>query len=147
RFAATVSLVVLNRSRERVQQDLVSSITTGEDLLTQKPKSEAEVPDFRRAYLSWEARTEAILENSFKVSGFLTSSPKSEFTGTAVSLLDLKIASTTIPWERVSEVVTDIEEKLRVLESIENRLDIYNEIREEKSTRKPSHNAPIFLVH
>jgi len=130
-----------------VQQDLASAMATGQELLAQKPISEAEVPDFRRAYLAWEARTEAILENSFKVSGFLTSSPKGEFTGTAVSLLDLKIDSTTIPWGRVPEVVTDIEEKLRVLESIQGRLDIYNEISEERSARKPSQDAPIFLVH
>ena len=69
----------------------------------------------------------ALLENGFKVSGFLNTSPKDEFTGTAVSLLDLKIASTTIPWERLPEVIADIREKIRVLGAVEERLDVYVE--------------------
>ncbi|MCG7323432.1 nucleotide-binding protein [Arsenicicoccus bolidensis] len=126
---------------------LAAARADGESLLANAPKDESEVAGFRERYLSWEARTSAVLENSFKVSGFLTTSPKDEFTGTAVSLLDLKIASTIIPWERLPEVVRDIREKVRVLGAIQDRLDVYTQTPTSRIPRVPSADAPIFLVH
>lgn len=139
--------VELARPATEMRSAISHARQVGEEILGSAPTDENHVSDFRDKYLSWEARTAAVLENGFKVSGFLTSSPKDEFTGTAVSLLDLKIASTTIPWERVPEVIADIREKLRVLGAIEDRLDVYAEGSLSPTPLDTPVDAPIFLVH
>ncbi len=142
-----MTAVQLARPVVDLQAALAEARTAGEAILEARPKDRSEVADFRNRYLSWEGRTAAVLENGFKVSGFLTTSPKDEFTGTAVSLLDLKIASTTIPWERLPEVIADIREKLRVLGAIEDRLDVYAESAVPRKGDGTAPDAPIFLVH
>lgn len=139
--------VELTRPAEELRISLAAAKADGEAILKSTPHERNGIPVFRNRYLSWEGKTSAILENGFKVSGVLTTSPKSEFTGTAVALLDLKIASTTIPWERLPEVVADIKEKLRVLTAIEDRLDVYDPVQKRPSSTGPSADAPIFLVH
>lgn len=140
--------VELSRPLSTVRQQIVEAISAGEELLRAQPKSAIELTNFRENYLAWESRTSAILENSFKVSGFLTSNPKQEFSATAVSLLDLKLTSTRLPPERLSEVVTDIQEKVRVLRSVDSRLDVYLPVDTGKPERSnPAKDAPIFLVH
>jgi Predicted nucleotide-binding protein containing TIR-like domain len=140
--------VELSRPLSTVRQQIVEAISAGEELLRAQPKSAIELTNFRENYLAWESRTSAILENSFKVSGFLTSNPKQEFSATAVSLLDLKLTSTRLPPERLSEVVTDIQEKVRVLRSVDSRLDVYLPVETGKPERSnPAKDAPIFLVH
>src|SRR5665647_2254387 len=59
----------------------------------------------------------------------------------------LKIASTTIPWERLPEVLADIQEKLRVLRAVEDRLDVYAATETRPVPHSTSPTAPIFLVH
>lgn len=130
-----------------VRAALAVATEAGEQMLLAAPIDREGVRAFRERYLSWEGKTSAVLENSFKVSGFLTTSPKDEFNGTAVSLLDLKISSTTIPRERLPEVLSDIEEKLRVLRAIEDRLDVYAPEDTRARPRTQSASAPIFLVH
>lgn len=142
-----MSTVELSRPAADLRAAIAAARTAGESIIEAEPNSQDEVARFRSLYLSWESKTAAVLENGFKVSGFLTSSPKDEFTGTAASLLDLKVASTTIPWERLPEVIADIREKIRVLGAIEDRLDVYAESAPaSRSTGLPA-DAPIFLVH
>jgi hypothetical protein len=119
----------------------------GTILLENEPEDTTGLARFREQYLSWESRTSAVLEASFKVSSFMTISPKAEFTGTAISLLDLKIAATTIPLERLPEVLTDIREKIRVLKSIDGRLDVYEVSVSAPVGHTVTVDAPIFLVH
>lgn len=139
--------VELNRSATQVRSDLEAATAAGQALLEAPPSGQAGLADFREQYLSWESRTSAVLEASFKVSGFMTSSPKDEFNGTAISLLDLKISATTIPYERLPEVLTDIREKIRVLRSIGHRLDVYETETVSASQANSPQDAPIFLVH
>jgi len=142
-----MSTVKLARPASELKAALSKARAAGEALLDAEPSDQGQVANFRSVYLSWEGRTAAILENGFKVSGFLTTSPKDEFTGTAVSLLDLKIASTTIPWERLPEVIADIREKIRVLRAVEDRLDVYADSASAPKDEDPAGDAPIFLVH
>ena len=139
--------VELARPAAKLRVALAEAQRVGEELLASPPANPDAVRIFRELYLSWEGKTSAVLENGFKVSGFLTTSPKDEFTGTAVSLLDLKIASTTIPWERLPEVLADIQEKLRVLRAVEDRLDVYAATETRPVPHSTSPTAPIFLVH
>lgn len=139
--------VALNRPAARVRSELEAAAAAGQTLLESPPGDQTGLADFRERYLSWESRTAAVLEASFKVSGFMTSSPKDEFNGTAVSLLDLKISATTIPYERMPEVLTDIREKIRVLRSIRDRLDVYETAAAATTHSDSPQDAPIFLVH
>lgn len=119
--------VRLTRPQEEVRKAIDAAEAEGHLLLDSVPNDPALIPRFRQQYLAWESKTAAVLENAFDSSGFLSSSPKDEFNGTAVSLLDLKISATTIPAERLPEVVSDIREKVRVLESIRDRLAVYTQ--------------------
>ena len=139
--------VELSRPASELRIQLAAAKADGEAVLNATPKESGGLAVFRSRYLSWESKTSAVLENGFKVSGILTSSPKGEFTATAAALLDLKVASTTIPWDRLPEVVTDIKEKIRVLDSIEDRLDVYQYTPMTPSPSQPAADAPIFLVH
>ena len=139
--------VELSRPASELRIQLAAAKADGEAILNATPKESGGLAVFRSRYLSWESKTSAVLENGFKVSGILTSSPKGEFTATAAALLDLKVASTTIPWDRLPEVVTDIKEKIRVLDSIEDRLDVYQYTPMTPSPSQPAADAPIFLVH
>lgn len=141
--------VELTRPAERVRADLESARRSGQELLETLPASPNKLAEFRERYLAWESKTAAVLESSFSVSGFLTSSPRDEFNSTAISLLDLKISSTTIPFDRLPEVENDVREKLRVIRSIDDRLDVYVEPTAMSHSQRPptSGDAPIFLVH
>lgn len=139
--------VELSRPASELRIQLAAAKADGEAILNATPKESGGLAVFRSRYLSWESKTSAVLENGFKVSGTLTPSPKGEFTATAAALLDLKVASTTIPWDRLPEVVTDIREKIRVLDSIEDRLDVYQYTLMTPSPSQPAADAPIFLVH
>lgn len=130
-----------------VRATLDAAKEAGARLLASVPNDAEEIPRFREQYLAWESRTAAILENAFDASGFMTTSPKDEFNGTSISLLDLKISATTIPMERLPEVATDIREKIRVLGSIDDRLDVYSQFRSSTAATPVTSDAPIFLVH
>ena len=132
----------------QVRKTIEDARQEGEALLDSAPKDSIGLAGFRERYLSWENKTCAALEASFKASGFMATSPKSEFNGTAISLLDLKISATTIPLERLPEVLTDIREKVRVLQSIAERIDIYDAPKTTDSVKQiTAVDAPIFLVH
>lgn len=140
--------VELTRPADRVRQQIVEAVAAGEEILREAPQDGTGLSRFRDEYLAWESHTAAMLDADFKVSGFLTQGPRGEFNATAVSLLDLKISATTIPFERLPEVLTDIREKLRVLRSLDSRLDLYEPfVAGAPEARPPGPDAPIFLVH
>ncbi len=139
--------VRLDRPKEDVAHLIGEAVADGERLLADAPRDEASIAQFRERYLGWEKKTEAVLDSSFDVSGFMTPSPKSEFLGTAMSLLDLKIPGTPIPLGRVPEVEGDIREKLRVLRSVAERLDLFTPPQPSRAPQPLSPSAPIFLVH
>ena len=139
--------VALARPVAYVRKQIDNARQEGATLLESAPNDSSGLVDFRERYLSWESRTIAILEASFKISGFMTTSPKDEFNATAVSLLDLKLAGTIIPFERLPEVLTDIREKIRVLKSIDERLDVYEVPTIASASQVGTGDAPIFLVH
>lgn len=143
-----MAAVELARPATQVRKQIEDARRAGVALLETAPEDTTGLAAFREQYLSWESRTAAVLEASFKVSGFMTTSPKDEFNGTAISLLDLKIAATTtIPLERLPEVLADIREKIRVLKSIDERLDVYEAPTTVPAVHPIAVDAPIFLVH
>jgi predicted nucleotide-binding protein len=139
--------VELARPAAQVRKQIEDARQEGTTLLESAPEDATGLASFRERYLSWESRTSAVLETGFKVSGFMTTSPKDDFNGTAISLLDLKLAGSMIPLERLPEVLTDIREKIRVLKSIDERLDVYESATTVPAAHTAASDAPIFLVH
>ena len=139
--------VELKRPIDEIRALIGEAQSAGETLLASAPAQDDAIATFREQYLAWEARTSALLESSFATSGFMTTSPKDEFVGTAVSLLDLKISGTPIPLGRVPEVLSDVREKQRVLRSVVDRLELYLPLQGGGSANRVADDAPIFLVH
>lgn len=142
-----MAVVELARPESQVREFIDTARAEGERLADFNPDTGSSLIEFRTAYLAWESKTATALETSFRVSGFMSTSPRDEFMGTALSLLDLKISSTTIPRDRVPEVVRDVREKLRVLTSIADRLSLYVAPLAAPEGPNDDPNAPIFLVH
>lgn len=142
--------VKLRQPAAAVAAQIAEAIQAAEAVQEIPTDTDSEIAVFRGAYLSWEARTQTVLQTAFEASGFMTSAPADEFNAASVGLLDLKIASTVIPKERVREVRADISERIRVLTSIRDRLDVYELVNAGPAARQrggPSGEGPIFLVH
>lgn len=112
-----------------------------------KTESDVDMTLFRERYLAWTSKTVTVLNSCFETKGVLASSPADEFERTAISLLDLKLVSTTIPRNRLTEVRTDIREKTRVLSSLLERLPYFPQSSEAANHVHPTPDGPIFLVH
>lgn len=125
------------------------ALTTATALLELSSRTEADLAEFRTQYLSWTERTEAVLESCFETHGAFTSGPSDEFRRVGLGLLDLRISNTSVPAERVNEVQRDIQEKSRILRSIQSRLDVYAWSHRSSPSALPvsSKDESIFLIH
>lgn len=143
-----MGIVTLRRSRQETDRLVAEAIQAGREVDALPTETSEEVRRFRDRYLAWESRTEAVLQSSFNASGFLTNSPADDFNAASLRLLDLKVSATVIPLERVPEVHGVIAERLRVLVSVRERLDLY-ESAEDALPPASSGESPgvIFLVH
>lgn len=143
-----MGIVTLRKSRHEIDRLLSEAIQAGEQVDALPTDTTEEVRQFRDRYLAWESRAEAILQSSFSASGFLTSSPADDFNAASLRLLDLKVSATVIPLERVPEVRGVIAERIRVLASVSERLDVYEsaeDVLPPASSGEP--DGSIFLVH
>lgn len=137
--------VALAKPLVEVAEAIDDLMAIGEALLEQVPldTTPESLDAFRASYLTWDERSGTALQACFRVEGFLTANPVSEFKAVGITLLDLKLTKTSLPAERLPEVVSDVREKIRILHSIRNRLDLW----------APAPAAPrsigrsIFLVH
>lgn len=122
-----------------------SQIEKGRVIQSLSRKSSDEVQEYQDKYFSWSEYTSALLNNSFEVKGAMTLSPANEFGAPDVDTLDLKFGPPkTAQFVNVA-VTSALEKKLRVLESIHGRLEIWAE-----STAPVDRQAmgdAIFLVH
>lgn len=139
--------VELTRPEAQVKQYLLNARTESQALLDMSLDTASDVTFFRERYLAWTNKTIAMLDASYRTNGLLTSSPADEFSRTALSMLDLHIASTTIPRGRLPEVLIDVREKMRVLSSLSERLPFLTNVNEPSERPASSSDGPIFLVH
>lgn len=139
--------VELKRGQHAVEHLIDREIQSGEELLASTRPEVDDVMLFRAQYLEWSSRASATLETSFATTGFMTTSPKDEFTATAVSLLDLQLSTAAWTPERVPEVVGDVKEKIRVLRAVRGRLDLYVPMVAQVPKQQIADDTPIFLVH
>lgn len=140
-----MSSIELVQPAEKIRKNLDEARREGQRLL--EARLQEDLIEFRERYLTWERRTIAVLDAGFRSTGLMTTSPKDEFTGTTVSLWDLKVSMTVIPRDRLPEVMEDIREKIRVLQAVHEQLDICDGPSIATEMLSPSDTAPIFLVY
>jgi predicted nucleotide-binding protein len=104
-----------------------------------------EVEQFQASFFNWNEYTSTLLENSFDVKGAFTSSPKDEFTLSDIDILDIKIGASKTAQYVNATITSTLAKKLRILQSIRDRLDIWHET-PSPAARQTSGDA-IFLVH
>lgn len=143
-----MSSTSLKRDRDDIQRSLDAAITEGVNIIESGSAADNDTPAFKRLYDRWEKRTAALLTASFNPKGITADNPRSEFQGTSISLLDLRMPGAKIPPERLPDFVADVEAKVEVLNSVKDRLEFYNEENgSTKLTNEQSSDGPIFVVH
>jgi predicted nucleotide-binding protein len=104
-----------------------------------------EIDDFQAKYYGWSEYTATLLQNSFETKGAMTLSPENEFGAPDIDIFDIRFGAPKSA-EYVSSAITAVlEKKLRILESIRGRLEIWAEA-PAPVDRNISGDA-IFLVH
>lgn len=143
-----MSSTSLRRDRDYIQRSLDEAIAEGIRVSQSDAASSSDAPAFKKLYDRWEKRTAALLSASFNPKGFTADNPRSEFQGTSISLLDLRMPGAKIPAERLPEFIADIEAKTEVLNSIKDRLEFYAEENGAGNLAgEQSFDGPIFVVH
>jgi hypothetical protein len=104
-----------------------------------------EVEEFRVRFFGWNEYTSALLESSFEVKGAFTASPKGEFTLTDIDILDIKLGARKTAQYVDVMLTSALGKKLRVLESIRERLEIWHDV--PPPTERQAPGDAIFLVH
>lgn len=143
-----MSSTSLKRDRDDIQRSLDEAIAEGSNIIDSESATAKDAPAFKKLYDRWEKRTATLLAASFNPKGITADNPRSEFQGTSISLLDLRMPGAKIPPELLPDFIADIEAKVEVLSSIKDRLEFYAE---ENGPEKPisakSFGGPIFVVH
>jgi predicted nucleotide-binding protein len=131
-----------------LETKLLRQAETAEILLQLPRTSPIEVQQFKQRYFEWDDFNSALLEASFDSSGWMTTTPASDYHAVGAAVLDIKLnrATSDIPADRMSAVLNDIEAKRGVLRSIAQRLDVYP--RSDKTqAATPATGTAIFVVH
>ena len=142
--------VLLTRLGEDVRKMIDELLIRASDVLKMPRQTDIEIADFRVAYLDWDEFAATTLKTSFKTTGAMTSGPTEDFRAVGISLLDLRLTGTPIPFERLGEVERDVREKCRVLTSVQQRLSLYEVLPREETglVKRPGEaSSSIFLVH
>lgn len=143
-----MSSTSLNRDRDEIQKRLDAAIAEGANVIESGPVAASNTPAFKRLYDRWEKKTAALLAASFNPKGITADNPRSEFEGTSISLLDLRMPGAKIPSERLPDIIADVEAKTEVLNSVKDRLEFYDEETGSRNlTNEQSLDGPIFIVH
>ncbi|MEV6831221.1 nucleotide-binding protein [Amycolatopsis sp. NPDC051102] len=139
--------LVANPAEFRAQ--LERQQVAGKELLELPVGSSEELDNFKQAYFEWDDLNVALLEASFESSGWMTTTPVSDYRGTGMPVLDVKVsrASSGIAPDRLPAVIEDIKAKCGVLRSIHNRVDVYPRNREVHPEEIPASGQAIFIVH
>ncbi|MER5864635.1 nucleotide-binding protein [Kitasatospora sp. NPDC002040] len=137
--------VALIGSHEVLSKKIDVQLVKGRALLDLPRASVAEVETFQSSFFTWNEYTQTLLTMSFKVEGALTSAPPGEFIALDLGVFDVKYGTAKTAEAVRSSVLATLEKKLRVLESINDRLEIWVEA----APPVPRHVSgdAIFLVH
>ncbi len=110
------------------------------------PKQMAdEVEVFQAKFFSWSEYTSTLLESSFEVKGAMTLSPRNEFGASDIDIFDIKMGNVATAQYVSAAITSNLTKKLRVLESIRARLEIWHET--PVPAQLQASGDAIFLVH
>jgi predicted nucleotide-binding protein len=130
---------------EAITEKIDALIKDGRELQLLPANSISEIEALRDMFFTWGEYTSTLLQNSFEVKGVLTLSPNNEFTASDIDIIDLKFGAPKTPEHIRMAVTSTLDKKLRVLESIRGRLNIWAQT-PTPIAREISGEA-IFLVH
>jgi predicted nucleotide-binding protein len=131
-----------------LEQKLRQQDDAGEVLRNLPRNTLDEVQVFKQRYFEWDDFNVALLESSFDSSGWMTTTPVSDYRGVGAVVIDIQLsrATTGIPPERMAAVLSDIDAKRGVLRSIAQRLDVYPKGDSREASALATGTA-IFVVH
>jgi predicted nucleotide-binding protein len=122
-----------------------AQLEKGKEILTLPRATVDQVQEFQDRFFTWSEYTSTLLENSFEVKGVMTFSPKNEFGASDIDILDIKTGAPKTSQYVSAVVSSNLAKKIRVLESIGKRLEIWHET--PLPAEMQATGEAIFLVH
>ncbi|TWP45972.1 hypothetical protein FKR81_37765 [Lentzea tibetensis] len=142
--------VTLAVSSEDLEPKLLGREEIGQALLDLPRTTQSEIETFKQQYFEWDDFNVALLEASFKSSGWMTTTPVSDYRSVGAQIIDIRLTKAVpgIPADRIDAVLNDIRAKCGVLRSIANRLEVYpRDDSDGQSESLASSGSAIFIVH
>lgn len=137
--------VRLTVSVDVMTKKIDTQLEKGKEIQTLPRTTPDEVEVFQARFLSWDEYTSTLLDSSFDVKGAMTLSPRNEFGVSDIDLVNIKIGVPTTAQHVSATLSSLLTKKLRVLESIRERLDIWYET--PVPAKLQASGEAIFLVH
>ena len=122
-----------------------AQLKRGREIQALRRTSVDEIEQFQAQFFNWNEYTSSLLESSFDVKGAMTMAPKNEFGVSDIDIFDLTIGVKKTAESVDTAVTSTLNKKLRVLESIRDRLEIWHEVPSPIERQKTG--DAIFLVH
>ncbi|QXJ22790.1 nucleotide-binding protein [Actinomadura graeca] len=137
--------VRLKVNLEKFRNQIQSQKLKGTQILTAVHEGRDNITPARNKFLTWDEFNTTLLKNAFEVHGSLTISPENEYGQHDLDILNLKFGTPSEDAEVAELLKRIIEEKLRTLDSINDRVELWAEVSPEPSLA--SGGNEIFLVH
>jgi len=122
-----------------------AQLEKGNEIQSLPKETVDEIEEFQAKFFSWSEYTSTLLENSFDVKGAMTLSPQNEFGASDIDILDIKMGAPKTAQYVSATITSNLTKKLRVLESIRGRLEIWHEA--PLPAQLQVSGDAIFLVH
>lgn len=126
-------------------QKIDTQTEKGEEIQALPRNTAAEVSILQARFFSWDEYTSTLLENSFDIKGAVTLSPRNEFGASDIDIFDIKMGVPKTVQYVSATISSLLTKKLRVLESIRERLEIWHEA--PLPAKMLASGEAIFLVH
>jgi predicted nucleotide-binding protein len=132
-------------SIDAMAQKIHTQIEKGKEIQASPKDAPDEIEAFQARFFSWSEYTSTLLDNSFDVKGAMTLSPQSEFSASDIDIFDIKMGAPKTAQYVSAAITSNLSKKLRVLESIRGRLEIWHEAAPPAPLQ--ASGEAIFLVH
>ncbi|WP_159024771.1 TIR domain-containing protein [Streptomyces sp. CB02613] len=140
-----MGIVRLVGAVDTMREKILTQITRGQELESLPKAAIVEVEKFKDEFFSWNEFTSTLLKNGFDVTGTMTLEPANEFGASDIEIFDIKFGTPKTAEYTKAAISKVIKEKLRVLRSIDQRLEIW--AGSGSPTIKQDAGEAIFLVH
>ncbi len=130
---------------DAMREKISKQITRGKELEDLPKGTVTEVEEFKDEFFTWNEFTSTLLKNGFEATGTMTLEPANEFGAPDINIFDIKFGTPKTAEYTKAAIGSVVKEKLRVLHSIDRRLEVWAEVT--SSVIKQDAGDAIFLVH